>query len=95
MKHPRIRGKHGEVRLKTYEAFQRPEKMKESVYNKILRGISTRDYEEVIETIRKNYGVKKSSISRHFVQSTSMQLEKFLERQLSDMDILVILLDGI
>lgn len=93
---PRLRSKEGkEIPLSTYKAFRDPKGMKRSVMKQMVLGISSRNYEEAVESIIKGYGIKKSSISRHFVQATAEQMREFMERELSGLDPFAIFIDGI
>ena len=57
---PRLRGKDNkEIQLSTYKAFQCPRKMKQTVMKQMELGISSRNYEEAIETLVSGYGIKK------------------------------------
>jgi len=94
--HPRLRGKDKkEIPLATYEAFRDPQGMRESVLKNMILGISSRDYEEAVSGFLKGYGIKKSSVSRHFVKATAEQMRGFLERELSGLDLVAIFIDGI
>jgi transposase-like protein len=91
-----LRGKDNkEIQLSTYKAFQNPKKMKQSVMKQMVLGISSRNYEEAIESFMRGYGIKKSSISRHFVKATAEQMREFMERDLSGLDLCAIFIDGI
>lgn len=93
---PRLRGKDGkEMPLATYKAFRNPKGMRESVLKNMVLGISSRNYEEAVSGFLKGYGVKKSSVSRHFVKATAEQMREFLERDLSGLDLVAIFIDGI
>jgi putative transposase len=93
---PRLRGKDGhEVPLRTYEAFRDPRGMRGSVMKNMVLGISSRNYEEAVESLIKGYGIKKSSVSRHFVQATAEQMREFMERDLSGLDLCAMFIDGI
>ena len=93
---PRVRGKNKkEISLATYEAFRDPQGMRESVLRNMVLGISSRNYEEAVSGFLKGYGIKKSSVSRHFVKATAEQMREFLERDLSGLDLVAIFVDGI
>ncbi len=93
---PRLRGKNNkEIPLATYEAFRDPKGMRESVLKNMVLGISSRDYEEAVSGFLKGYGIKKLSVSRHFVKATAQQMRGFLERDLSGLDLVAIFIDGI
>lgn len=93
---PRLRSKDNkEIPLRTYKEFRNPRGMKGSVMKNMVLGISSRDYEEAVESVIKGYGIKKSSVSRHFVQATAEQMQEFMERDLSGLDLCAIFIDGI
>lgn len=93
---PRLRGKDNkEIQLNTYKAFQNPGKMKQTVMKQMVLGISSRNYEEAIESFISGYGIKKSSISRHFVKATAEQMREFMERDISRLELCAIFIDGI
>jgi transposase-like protein len=93
---PRIRDKENkEIKLKTYKAFQDPRRMRNTLLKEMVLGISARNYEETIEKVFGGYGIKKSSVSRHFIQATTEKMREFLERTLSDLDICIVFIDGI
>lgn len=96
IEHPRIRSKENkEIPLKTYNAFQNPRRMRGLLMKDMIVGISSRNYEETIEKLLHGYGIKKSSISRHFVQATAEQMREFLERSLTGFNFCAIFIDGI
>jgi len=93
---PRVRGTNNkEIPLETFQAFRDPTGMRSSVMKNIVLGISSRNYEEAVEGFAKGYGIKKSSVSRHFVKATAEQMREFLERDLSGLDLVAIFIDGI
>jgi transposase-like protein len=76
IRRPRVRAiEGGEVDLDVYEKLQAEGAMSASALAKMVRGVSCRDYEDVVETARAGFGVKKSSVSRHFVEATREQVE--------------------
>jgi len=58
-------------------------------------GLSSRNYEEAVEGFLKGYGIKKSSVSRHFIKATAQQMLEFLERDLTSLELCAIFIDGI
>ena len=95
MPRPRVRSAEGrEVPLQRYQAFAHPERMQESVSQRILRRVSTRDYAGVLDDVCDGYGIQKSSVSRHWKAASSQQLKEMLERPLGDLDLCVLFLDG-
>jgi len=93
---PRLRGKNNkEIPLATYQAFQDPSGIRNSVMKNMILGISSRNYEETVESFVKGYGIKKSSVSRHFVKATAKQMREFMEKDLAGLDLVAIFIDGI
>ena len=93
---PRLRGKDNkEIALATFQAFRDPRGIRSSVMKNMILGISSRNYEETVEGFVKGYGIKKSSVSRHFVKATAEQMREFLEKDLSGLDLVAIFIDGI
>ena len=93
---PRVRGKDNkEIPLATYEAFRNPRGMRDAVLKNMVLGISSRNYEEAVSGFMKGYGIRKSSVSRHFVKATAEQMREFLERDLSGLDLVAVFIDGI
>ena len=68
---PRIRSKTTgrELRLPKYERLQDGRRLDQSMMDQIGLGLSMRNYEHSIEALCDGYGIKKSSVSRHFVQA--------------------------
>jgi len=56
----------------------------------MILGISSRNYAESVESFVKGYGIKKSSVSRHFVKATAEQMREFMERDLAGLDLVAI-----
>jgi len=93
---PRLRGRDNkEIPLATFQAFRDPRGMRNSIMKNMVLGISSRNYEETVESFVKGYGIKKSSVSRHFVKATAEQMREFLERDLTGLDLVAIFIDGI
>lgn len=91
---PRLRSREDEeVGLASYAAFQRNGKMQQAVARHLIRQCSSRDYQGAIEGCLKGYGIKRSSVSRHWKAATAKQLEELLQRPVPK-DLLVLMLDS-
>jgi putative transposase len=92
---PRVRDtrKH-EVALGSYEMLQRASLMEESVFQKIMHGITTRRYSAVVKELEAAYGIKKSAISEHFIEASRQRLDKLLARPLGDYALCAMMIDG-
>ena len=91
---PRLRSREDkEVGLASYAAFQQNGKMQQAVARHLIRQCSSRDYQGAIEGCLKGYGIKHSSVSRHWKAATAKQLEELLQRPVPK-DLLVLMLDS-
>lgn len=94
LKRPRVRSKESqEIPLQSYKAFQSDGRMQRAVAGKVLRRCSMRNYEGALDECLEGYGVKRSSVSRHFKVSTTNELKDFLERPVPQ-ELLAIVIDG-
>jgi putative transposase len=85
----------GEAELETYARLQSPEAMPQAVLKRLVRGVSCRDYEGVVELAREGFGVQKSSVSRSFVQASAREVRQLAERRWDGLRFPVIYLDGV
>lgn len=60
----------------------------------LMRGISTRQYAEVLPEMALSCGVSKSSVSREVAEAGEEALKELLERRFDKIDLLVIYIDG-
>jgi putative transposase len=93
---PRVRfkGPGGEAELQRYRLLQQPDAMPQAAMNKMLRGVSTRNYEEVIDTACEGFGVKRSSISRSFIEATKSAVQELAQRNFTERFV-VVYIDGV
>ena len=92
---PRVRGSAGEVRLGSYERLHGSAgAIDEGLFRRVLLGISCRDYEAAVEAVPRAIGLSKSTVSREFQKATAAKLKEFQERDLSELDIVALFLDG-
>ena len=47
--------------------------MPQAVLKRLVRGVSCRDYEGVVDLAREGFGVQKSSVSRSFVKASAKE----------------------
>ena len=85
----------GEADLETYARLQSPDAMPKSVLKRLVRGVSCRDYEGVVDLAREGFGVQKSSVSRSFVKASAEEVRQLAERRFDGVRIPVIYLDGV
>lgn len=94
LERPRLRSREDkEVGLASYQAFQRDGKLQQAVARQLTRQCSSRDYEGAIEGCLKGYGIKRSSVSRHWKAATAKELETLMQRPVPQ-DLLVLMIDS-
>src|SRR5271169_471328 len=93
--HPRVRGRQGEIELKSYQKLKEPDGFSEELLMKVLRGMSCRKYADTVVEAAQAFGVSASSVSRHIIAATAKQLQEFKERLLSEFVPFAIFLDTI
>lgn len=93
---PRVRRTdgQGEVELETYDLLKRDEAMPEACLRRMVRGVSTRDYERVVDLAAEGFGVKRSSVSRGFVKATAQEIQVLAERRFDGVRFVVVFIDG-
>ncbi len=91
----RVRGKAGgEVKLGSYELFQRSGPLQAAVWDKMMRGLSTRNYGPVVRDFAQAYGVEKSAVSENFIEASRGKLKELMERPLGELRLCAVLIDG-
>ena len=95
IRRPRVRQPDGsEIPLTTYEKFQQPSLVEETVWSNIMRGLSMRNYKEVLQQFSDAYGLEKSTISEHFIEASRKKLEQLMTRSLAHLPIVALIVDG-
>ena len=102
VRRPRVRTVDGqaEVPLASYEYFADRDPLARVVLERMLAGVSTRRYRrtqepvgEEVETAARS--TSKSAVSRTFVERTRHALAELMSRQLADLRLAVMMIDGI
>jgi len=86
-----------ELALPSFVIASREDLLRETMMEGIICGLSTRSYGDFVEKTqeRRDRATSKSSVSRRIVQGTSKRLEELLGRSLSELDLLVMMMDGV
>jgi putative transposase len=102
VKRPRVRTADGEaeVHLRTYEHFADRDPLRRVVLERMLAGVSTRRYRRTQEPVGEEVeaearSTSKSAVSRRFVERTRQALGELMSRQLADLRLAVMMIDGI
>jgi transposase-like protein len=83
-----------EQRLGSYELFQRSGPMQAGVWDKMMRGLSTRNYGAVVKDFHNAYGVEKSAVSENFIEASREKVKQLMERPLDQLRLCAVLIDG-
>ena len=102
VRRPRVRTADGEAELPlvTDQHFTDRDQLGEVVWERVLAGVSTRKYRHALEPVGRETAdgersTSKSSVSRVFVERTREALWQLMGRQLGDLRLAVVMLDGI
>jgi len=95
VKRPRLRHKsEGEVKVPAYEALRDDGRVGQHMLNALMRGVSTRQYTDVLPGMAATVGVSRSAISRQAAEASAEKLKQLQERRWDEVEILVIYIDG-
>jgi len=99
---PRVRAADGsgEVPVPSYELFSSTEILGKMAMEKMLAGLSTRRYPVGLEPVgqqvdESSSATSKSAVSRKFVAMTETALAELLSRDLSGLDVVALMIDGV
>jgi putative transposase len=92
---PRVRSTEDrEIRLGSYELFHRGEPLTETVWEKLMLGLSTRKYGQAVRQFTEAYGLEKSAVSEHFIEASRAKLKQLMERRLDKLQFCALLIDA-
>src|SRR5450432_896438 len=92
---PRVRTTDDqEVRLSSYEMYHRGQPLTETVWEKLMLGLSTRKYGQAVRQFSEAYGLEKSAISEHFIEASRTKLKEMMERRLDKLKLCALLIDA-
>ena len=95
---PRLRSKgprSREVEVPAYAAMQNRGAMGSRMLEILMRGVSTRNYKEVIPAMAESVGISKSAVSRRVAEASEAEVEALLSRRFDQLKLLVIYIDGL
>lgn len=101
VRRPRAVGTQGgEVALDTYGLFSSRDLLTQLTVERMLAGVATRRHAAVAEPVGEAIeatarSTSKSSVSRRFKQATETALAELLARDLTELDVAVLMIDGI
>ena len=99
---PRVRAvdETGELPVPAYELFNGTELLGKMAMERMLAGVSTRRYPVALEPVGKSVedearSTSKSAVSRKFVAMTETALTDLLAKDLTDLDLVALMIDGV
>jgi putative transposase len=95
---PRVRSMDNqELELRTFGTFARRDLLNEAALGRMLAGLSTRRYSAGLEPVGKveARATSKSAISHRFIQGTEQKLAELFGRDLSQLDLVAMFIDGV
>jgi putative transposase len=98
---PRGRSVAGdEIELAAYAAFSNDDLLSQVVMERMLAGVATRRHARVNEPVGDDLDAQatstsRSSVSRRFKAATDAQLDELMSRDLSELDLAALMLDGV
>lgn len=99
VRRPRTRTVDGrELELPSWRAFAAEDPLHERAVEQMLIGVSTRSYARSLEPVPTELAVRgtsRSAVSRRFVAATEKQMAEWLGRDLSSIDLVVLMIDGV
>jgi transposase-like protein len=95
LQRPRVRNmRQHEVPLGSYEVLQQASLMEDAVWHRMMHGLTTRRYSEVVRELEQAYGIEKSTVSEHFIEASRGQLEKLQRRHFGEEAFCAMMIDG-
>jgi len=96
---PRAIGKDGhEVPLPLWQQLAEHDPLDDRAYEQMVVGVATRKYHRSLEPMPEpmpESGTSKSSVSRRFVRESAKRLEHWLSRDLRELDLVTVMVDGL
>ncbi len=98
---PRGRSTKGaEIELDTWKVFSSEDLLRQLVVERMLAGVATRRHGDVAEPLGEDLDARsratsKSAVSRRFVAATEKALADLMARDLGDLDVAVLMIDGL
>jgi putative transposase len=95
LQRPRVRTiDDREVLLGSYEMFHRGEPLTETVWEKLMLGLSTRKYGQAVREFTEAYGLEKNAVSEHFIEASRAKLQEIMDRRLDKIRLCALMIDA-
>ena len=90
----RDRNKGCEVPLQSLRALSSRDALDADVKRRLIRGLSTRDYDDALGALSDGLGLKKSAVSAAFVRASKKDLDLLNGRTLAEQTFVAVFIDG-
>lgn len=95
IRRPRVRSEEGEQELETLARLKDRDLFDDHIADRMMKGVTTRNYDPVISAYSKKLGVKKSSVSRAFKRASQERLDEINQSSLKEHSFIGIVIDGV
>jgi putative transposase len=98
VRRPRVRTDEREQELPTWRQFSSEDPLHARALEEMVIGVSTRKYRRALEELPpevKERGTSKSAVSRRFIAATRKELATWLGRDLSQVELAAVMIDGL
>jgi putative transposase len=95
IRRPRVRKANREVALPTLSKLQSQKLLDQQMRQRLVLGVSTRNYEQVINSYSEKLGVSRSSVSRAFVRASQKDLDSINEGKLEAYGFVSLMIDSL
>ena len=92
---PRVKSNGREVELHTHRALRESDVLSDRITDHMLKGVSSRNYDSLLEELEGGLGLKKSTVSKAFVKGSKQILDNINGRSLDEHEWLALMIDGI
>ena len=82
------------ISLQNYEQLRELAEIDDRLSKAILLGISTGDYQQVVDHLFDSFGLSRSNVSKQFIEQSSEKLKQFEKRSLHPYEFVAIFIDG-
>ena len=91
---PRVRKDNKEVELTTLSKLQEQDLLDKKIYESMLNGVSSRNYNELIEGYSDKLSISKSSVSRAFIRESKKDLDSINGSDLAEYRFVALFVDS-
>jgi len=92
---PRVRDKDGEVPLHSLRQLQDQDIFDEEIKDRMVLGVSSRNYKPVVKSWSDKLAISKSNVSRAFMRASKKDLDHLNTFDLSECEFIALMIDGV